>query len=201
MLKPIILRLFIVLSIFFFVNLQTSCAQDFIKEYRQYLLSRIKKEGDENAQIYRQRLINSNVKILKSVLNKMSKKTKQFFFNADAIYILDSSNVAQEDGGILIPPYSKLVWNSQKSSCSYKTHIEVINEKPKVILDTIEINAGNQLSSLDNRLKKIIEEADTSNFTNYINTSSPDSRVGISFTRAIKLKDHWKFVFSLTYIY
>lgn len=200
MFKPII-RLFITLSIFFLVNSQTSYAQDFIKEYRKYLLAKMAKDGGEKAIIYRRRLINSDVNILKSVLNKTSKKNKKSFYEAHAIYILNSLNVAQEDGGFLIPPYTKLIWNSQKSSCCYETHIDVVDDRPNVILDTIEINAGNKLSTIDNRLKKIIEEADTSNFTNYTNTFSSNSRIAISFTRAIKLKGHWEFVFSHTYIY
>jgi hypothetical protein len=162
MLKPII-RIFITLSIFFLCDSQTLRAQNFIKEYRKYLLDSIKNNGDKNATKYHKRLINSNVNILKSVLNKTSKINKQLFQNADAIYILDLPNVAQEDGGFLIPPDSTLIWNSQKSSCFYKTHIEVIAEKPKVILDTIEINADNKLAGLNTRLKEIIEKADTSN--------------------------------------
>jgi hypothetical protein len=199
MLKPLI-RYLVPVLFFFLYTVQQVYSQDFIKEYRKYLLGKMAKDGDEKAIVYRRRLINSNVNILKSVLNKTSKKNKQSFCKAHAIYILNSSNVAQEDGGYFIPPSSKLIWNSQKSSCYYETHIDVVDDRPKVTLDTIGVNARNKLSEVDNGLRIIIEKADTSGYINYTKTANLQNPTGLSFTRAVRLKGHWKFVSSHTYI-
>jgi hypothetical protein len=199
MFRPVI-RSFIFLSIFFLCNSQTLHAQNFIKEYGKYLLDKMAKDGDEQAIIYRKRLINSNVSILKSVLDKTSKVNKQLFYKADTIYIVYSSNVAQEDGGFPIPPYSTLIWNPHRLSCYFKTHIEVKNEKPKVILDTIKFHASNKLAELDNELKTIIEKADTLGYTNYIKTTSFKKPITLYFTVAIESNGHWKFISSKSYI-
>lgn len=184
MLKPLI-RPFIVLAMLFAMLEQVATAQNFIKDYKQYLI-----ENTKNGHKAR-KSINASVQRLDSTLTRFQMEKGHQFLTGDTLYMVTLNQI--ETGFS-----SKLLWN--KTGCCYYYHsFSMVNRK--VVNQNLEIKTDGSeiLKSFGPDFKKWVETADTAGYINYAKKHRVFDGSIIGFTRAIKTSNHWVFVSSKSY--
>jgi len=179
-------KLLIVLIVLLIIVCHVADAQDFFKDYNQYLLSQRHNVNDTT-----RKYVKASVDRLQTTLDRFETAEGHPFFSADTIFMIDFFGM--ETG---FP--SQIIWNGEES-CYYRytfseEHWKVIHKK----LFT-EMDASERINHLKPFFKKWVTTFDTLSFSKYAHEHIVLDGSAISFTRAVKIGDHWRFSSSNSY--
>jgi hypothetical protein len=164
----------------------TTNAQAFFNDYNKYLLSKQEKVNDTT-----RKYIKASVDRLQITLDRFETAEGHPFFSTDTVFIIDFFGM--ETG---FP--SQIIWNGVES-CYYRytfsmAHWKVIHKK----LFT-EIDASKRIDHFKPFFKKWVMNFDTLCFSKYAHEHIVFDGSAISFTRAVKMANHWMFSSSNSY--
>lgn len=166
---------------------RTAFAQDFLKDYKQYLKSCVKYPNDTAA-----KLTDASIERLKLTFSRFEQDYKEMFTaSADTVYLVDYYMV--ESGWT-----SALLW-TRSHSCYYRYESGLKNWKLVKKKVFIETDAHERLIKLLPAFKDWVEAADTSSYSKYARRKLVLDGSFINFTRAVKTNGQWQFVSSDSY--
>jgi len=161
-------------------------AQDFIHDYTQFLLNNRYLVNEST-----RKSVMTSVDRLQSTLDRFETEQGQPFLIGDTVYMINF--YAMETG---FP--SQIIWNGRES-CYYQytfsvVHWKVVNQKL-----TIETDASKDITGFKPFFKQYVLNADTSSYSSYAKAHMVFDGSSVSFTRAIRVGQHWIFTRSSSY--
>lgn len=156
-------------------------AQNFIKDYRHFLV-----EVANHPTQKRIRLIDTSIKRLSLTISRFEKENKHSFFNTDTIVMIDFYGI--ESGSS-----SEIIWN-RNASCYYeytyeKEHWKVVNQK-----FIVKTNASDFVKSFDPEFRLLVESEDTTDYRKYAFKHRVLDGEWVSPVLAVKSGRQWKFI-------
>jgi len=160
---------------------QPLSAQDFFKDYRNYLN---KETGKVTAR--RKALIDSSIHRLRITTDRFKTENGRSFFATDTVYFVSFLEAETSFS-------SEIIW-TKNASCYYRysyqmVHWKKINQKLEVLT-----NAAAILKSFNKSFRRVIEAGDTSAYRNYADTHKVFDGEWVSPVMAVKDNGHWKFL-------
>jgi len=179
---------YLIITIIVIGSIHHNCfSQDFFRDYADHLQSLNHRENWTTRD--KEKFAKQQTYKLRKVFYKVEHIEKISMLKADTFYM---ANYLGPNATA-----SRLIWN-KTHSCYFEYHFKPQEYKFKDFDLVITPNASKLLAAIDPDLKKLIEQSDTLGFKKYM--AMHTSTTGLSFTVAIRKKDHWDFMESPTYI-
>jgi len=166
---------------------QMTPTKSFYRAYQIYLISRNKK--NDSKQIARTATI---VEKLKKTFDTVKQREGLRMLTCDKLFIIYSSNGMSGTS-------SALIWN-QTHSCSYINQSFLTEDGKRSDILNVKPNAINELNGLDVELKDLVQKADTTGYFKYVQTHTFPVNTAVQFTVAKKVRGHWEFISSKSFI-